>query len=384
MGVTIYDIADRANVSIATVSRVLNKNPRVSAQTRARVAKVAHELGYQPHPSAQSLARRQSSLVSAVIPMVTNYFFMEVLRGLQDRLGKSEFDLLVYSARTMEEVGAQLDRALHRGRSAGVLLFSSPLREQQLSRMRRSGQPIILVDCFHPEFDSVSIDNEQGGYLAARHLIEVGRSRIGLIMAHPGSVPAHERFRGYVRALAESGIESREEYVVASDDEEFHGYTESDGRDAMERLLRADPAPDAVFSTSDVQALGALSALRDAGLHVPEDVAVVGFDDIRLSEYIGLTTLRQPMYELGRLATEKLLTRIAEPDRIPTHTVFSPHLVMRASSVVSLGNGLSAAAGVVTPGESSGAAGVSGSSDALGTLRGATDVLNTLRGATDA
>lgn len=333
MGVTIYDIAERARVSIATVSRVLNKNPRVSSKTRARVLKVAQELGYEPHPSAQSLARRKSSLVSAVIPMVTNYFFMEVLRGLQDRLAQSEFDLLVYSARTMEEVATQLDRALHRGRSAGVLLFSTPLTEPQLARMRRFGQPVVLVDCSHPEFDSVSIDNEKGGYIAVRHLLDQGRTRIGLIMGHPNSVPAFDRHRGYLRALEEAGVTAAGEYVVASEDAESHGYTEAFGREAMFRLLELDPAPDAVFATSDVQAFGALSALRDAHVRVPRDVAVIGFDDIRISKHIGLTTLRQPMYDLGRLAAEKLLSRIADPDRVPAHTVFSPHLVARASSV---------------------------------------------------
>ncbi len=338
MGVTIYDIAEKANVSIATVSRVLNKNPRVSAATRARVLRVAEDLGYEPHPSAQSLARRKSSLVSAVIPMVTNYFFMEVLRGLQARLAETEYDLLVYTARTMEEVGTQLERALHRGRSAGVLLFSSPIRERQLARIRRSGQPTVLVDCFHTDFDSVSIDNEHGGYLAARHLIDQGRERIAIIMANPGSVPAADRQKGYRRALEEAGLQPNDAYAISSDDEETHGYTEAHGHEAMEQLLACDPAPDAVFATSDVQALGAIAALREAGLKVPEDVCIVGFDDIRLSEHLGLSTLRQPMYDLGRLATEKLLSRIAEPDRLPTHTVFSPHLVKRGSSVGDLGS----------------------------------------------
>ncbi len=343
MGVTIYDIAEKASVSIATVSRVLNKNPRVSPETRARVLKVADDLGYEPHPSAQSLARRKSSLVSAVIPMVTNYFFMEVLRGLQARLAQTEYDLLVYSARTMEEVGTQLERALHRGRSAGVLLFSSPIRPPQLARVRRSGQPTVLVDCFHSEFDSVSIDNEQGGYLAARHLIDQGRERIAIIMANPGSVPAADRLKGYRRALEESGMDPVDAHIVASHDEETHGYTESHGREAMEQLLARDPVPDAVFATSDLQALGAFSAIRDAGLTVPSDVSIVGFDDIRLSEHLGLSTLRQPMYDLGRLATEKLLTRIAEPDRLPTHTVLSPHLVKRGSSVIELAGHLGSA-----------------------------------------
>lgn len=332
VGVTIYDIADRADVSIATVSRVLNKNPRVSSQTRARVLRVAQELGYQPHVSAQSLARRKSSLVSAVIPMVTNYFFMEVLRGLQDRLGESDYDLLVYAARTMDEADVQIDRSLHRGRSAGVLIFSSPLKENQLDRLRAASQPTVLVDCYHPDFDAVSIDNEQGGYLATRHLLDQGRERIGLIMGYPGSVPAKDRLRGYRRALEQSGRAVDERLIVASDDAERHGFNEAYGFEAMGRLLDTEAPVDAVFATSDVQALGAISALRSRRLKIPRDVAVIGFDDVSLSRHIGLSTLRQPMYDMGRLATEKLLARIQDPERIAAHTVFAPRLVARRST----------------------------------------------------
>ncbi len=332
MGVTIYDIAERAKVSIATVSRVFNNNPRVSARTRTRVLRVAQELGYEPHPSAQSLARRKPSLVSAVIPMVTNFFFMEVLKGLQDRLGQSEFDLLVHSARTMDEVGTQLHRALHRGRSAGVLLFSTPLLDEHVARIRRFGQSAVLVDCSHPEFDSVFMNNEEGGYLATRHLVEEGCSRIALVMGHPESVPAFDRYRGYRRALEGAGIEFSDRLVIKSDDRVSHGYTEAFGRDAMAGLLEVRPRPDAVFATSDVQAFGVLCALRDAHLRVPDDVAVIGFDDILVSKYIGLSTLQQPMYEVGRLAAERLLSRLQDPDRVPAHTVFLPRLVRRISS----------------------------------------------------
>lgn len=332
LGVTIYDIAERANVSIATVSRVLNHHARVSSKTRERVLQVALELGYQPHPSAQSLARRKSSLVSAVIPMMTNYFFMEVVRGLQDRLAESEFDLLVYTARAVEEVGDQTDRALHRGRAAGVMIFSSPLDDERISKLRRSGQPTVLVDCTHPDFDSVSIDNELGGYLATRHLLKCGHSRVGLVMAHPDSVPAHDRYLGYCRAMSEAGQSIDTRLIAASDDLEEHGFSEGQGYRGMSVLLDRE-RPDAVFVTSDVQALGVLSVLRERGLRVPVDVAVIGFDDIYVSRHIGLSTLRQPMYEMGRLATEKLLARIEDPERMASHTVFSPRLVARRSTV---------------------------------------------------
>jgi len=331
VGVTIYDIAERANVSIATVSRVFNNNPRVSKTTRARVVAVAEELGYQPHVSARSLARRKTHVISAVIPVLTNYFFVEVLRGLQDRLAESEYDLLVYTSNALDQVDAQLDRALQRGRAAGVLLFSMPITEDRIKRFRRSGLPVILVDCFHPEFDSVSVNNELGGYLATRHFIERGRRQIGMVMASGGE-PALARRRGYERALQEAGLPVEASLVEASIEIEEHGYTEQAGYDAMEGLLQRHRQTDAVFATSDVQALGAMRALKKAGLRVPDDVAVIGFDDIVVSRYVGLSTLRQPMRQMGTVAVEKFLLRLQQPDHPVSHTVFAPELMVRDTS----------------------------------------------------
>ncbi len=339
MSLTIYDIAREAGVSIATVSRVFNNSPRVAPHTRKRVLEVARRLGYQPHVSAQSLARRQAQLVSAVVPMLTNYFFVEVLRGLQDRLAESPFDLLVYAAPTLADVDAHLERALQRGRSAGVMLFSTPLTQERVELLKRGRQPIVLVDSFHPDFDSVSIDNEQGGYLATRHLIEHGYRRIGLLMAHPDSVPARERRYGYERALREAGLTLDPSLIASSTDPHHHGYTEEGGREAMRQLLGHEPRPEAVFVVSDIMALGALQALEEAGLRVPDDVALIGFDDLRVSRYLGLSTLRQPMYEMGKLAAEKLLRRIAEPDLPVTSTVFAPRLICRRTCTAVKRNG---------------------------------------------
>jgi LacI family transcriptional regulator len=333
VGITIYDIAEKSGVSIATVSRVFNNYPRVSKSTRARVLAVAEELGYQPHASAQSLARRRTNLVSAVIPMLTNYFYVEVLRGLQDCLASSEYDLLVYSAGTPEESDGQLRAALHRGRSAGVLLFSTPLTEARVDLMKRSGQAIVLVDSFHAAFDSVSVDNVRGGYGATRHCLDLGCRHIGLIMARPTSVPALERRQGYEKALSEAGLPVDERLIVVSREPEHHGYTEEAGYHCMKVLLGLPVRPEAVFVTSDIQALGALRALNEAEIPAGE-VALVGFDDIVTSKYVGLTTLRQPMYEIGKLAAEKLLQRIQNPEHPTSHTVFSPRLVRRRSTAL--------------------------------------------------
>lgn len=328
MGVTIYDIAERAEVSIATVSRVFNRHPRVSAATRARVLAVAEELGYQPHVSAQNLARQRTHLVAAVIPVLTNLFYMELIRGMQDAVADSDFDLLVYAAPSPQEIGSQLQRAVQKGRADGLLLVSTPLNDAYRKRLRHGKQPVVLVDEAHPDFDSVSVDNRKGGYMATRYLIELGYARIGHITVAPEPPPAAQRRQGYEEALREAGRPVDERLIVASDRKPF-GFVEEAGYEAMKTLLARKGGVDAVFVASDIQALGAMQALREAGRRVPEDVALIGFDDIVVSRYVGLTTLRQPTYELGRLAIEKLLTRLQYPDRSVSHTVFSPRLVVR-------------------------------------------------------
>jgi LacI family transcriptional regulator len=327
--VTIYDIASAAGVSIATVSRVFNHSPRVSPAARERVLAKARELGYVPHPSARSLARRRSHWISAVIPMMTSYFYLEVLRGVQDRLAGLDFDLVVHSTPSMETIDDQLASVFQRGRSAGVLLFSTPLNETRMELLGASRQPVVLVDVHHGAFDSVSIDNELGGYLATRHLLEQGYRRIGIITANAASAPSFERAQGYRRALVEAGLTLDEALVSSSDDLDYHGFTEEAGRTAMESFLALDRPPEAVFAVSDIQALGAMQALKQ---RETAPVALIGFDDIMISKYVGLSTLRQPMYEMGRVALETLLQRIDQPGRPLKQTQFTPQLVVRASS----------------------------------------------------
>lgn len=332
MGVTIYDIARKADVSIATVSRVFNKSPRVSPATRDRVLEVASRLNYQPHASAQSLARQNSHLISAVIPVVANYFYMEIIRGMQDVLLDSEFDLIMYAAPKPEAVGSQLERAAQKGRSEGLLVLSTPLTDQRVRRLKDSKRPVVLVDALHPDFDSISVDNRKGGYMATTHLIEQGFERIAHITISPDAPPAADRRRGYEDALTEAGIEIDRSIIAASDKKPF-GFVQESGYEAMMTLLSRSPLPDAVFVASDVQALGAIRALTDNGIRMPDDIALVGFDDIQASAYVGLTTLRQPTYEMGKLAIEKLLQRIAQPEHPTTSAVFSPSLIVRTSSV---------------------------------------------------
>jgi LacI family transcriptional regulator len=326
--VTIYDIAREASVSIATVSRVFNDSERVSAGTRERVESVAQSLGYRPHAMAQGLARRSSHLISAVIPVLTNYFYMEVLRGIQDALAETDYDLLVYSAATPDEIDGQLARALQRGRSEGLLLLSTPITDERRRLMVRSRQSIVLVDADDAAYDSILVDNVGGAYLAARHLIEVGCRRIAHVTVSPEPLVAQQRRQGYEQALCEAGLDP----IICASQLRPLGFCEEAGYQAAADLLRLPSRPDAVFVATDVQALGVLSALHDAGIDVPGEIAVVGFDDIKVSEYARLSTLRQPMYQMGRLSVERLLSRLDAPERTPETTRFTPELVARSSS----------------------------------------------------
>ncbi|MEM1117896.1 MAG: substrate-binding domain-containing protein, partial [Bacteroidota bacterium] len=287
---------------------------------------------------AQSLARKNTHLISAVVPVMTSFFFMEVLRGLQDRLDESDYDLLVYASRTLDRVDGQLGRAVQRGRSDGLVLVSTPLTPERARRLADSRRAAVLVDSYHPDVDSVSVDNRRGGEIATAHLIERGHERVGLLLPAPASVPAQRRRAGYEDALAGAALPVDEDLIVSADwDHDQHGYTRYAGYRGMQLLLerfagRPDEAPTAVFVAADIMAFGALRAVREAGLKVPRDIEVVGFDDVAASAYVGLTTLRQPMYEMGKLATETLLRRLGAPDMPPSHTVFAPRLVVRETT----------------------------------------------------
>lgn len=331
MAITIYDIAEEAGVSIATVSRVFNNHPRVSPETRERVFEIARQLGYLPHVSAQSLARQKTHVVAAVVPVMTNYFYMEVIRGMQDALHETEFDLMLYASPTPQEVDSQLQRAAQRGRADGMLLFSTPITEKRQRLLQNSKQPVVLVDAFDEDYDSVSVDNIKGAEIATRHLIDNGCRHIAHITVDPEPVPARQRREGYEQALQSAGRSIVPELIAASRQRPY-GFVEEAGYEAMQMLLEREPACDGVFVATDTQALGALQKLQEADIAVPRQLAVVGFDGIAISEYAHLSTLCQPMYEMGKQAVDKLLTRIQEPGRPQSHTVFAPHLIERHSS----------------------------------------------------
>ena len=334
MGVTIYDLAREAGVGIGTVSRCLNNHPSVSEQTRAKVLAVVRRLNYQPHAYAQRLASKRTNTISAIIPYFTNYFFVQVLQGVQDKAAEYGFDLILYGVNHPSQAEYYLRRSLHRGHVDGVLFFSMKLPEVYVQKFQQIRLPLVLVDAYHPEFDSIRVKNREGAMEAVRHLIKLGHRNIGMINASLETQPAQDRMEGYKLALEEAGIPFRPDRVFMSSNDRQDGFNREAGMESMGELIRHNPAVDkttAVFIASDVQAIGALQSASELGVRVPEDLAVVSFDDIELAYHARLTTMRQPMHEMGVLALEKVIARMKDPAAPSAVTSFMPQLIVRHS-----------------------------------------------------
>ncbi len=332
MSVTIYDIAREANVGIGTVSRVLNNSANVTSETRERVIKIARRLNYQPHAFAQALARKRSNTLSAIIPFFTNYFFIEVLQGVQETLSSLGYDLIIHGANNTKQLEEYLQSSMRKGRVDGTLLFSLELPDRFAEEFLEKKTPLVLVDAYHPQFDSIQVDNLNGAQVATEHLLSLGHKNIGMINANVNSVPARERLNGFRETLRKHGLPVAEENIVVSTEVKNDGFSRESGYHAMTELLgRGVKLPSAFFVSSDIQAIGVMAALREHQLRVPDDVALISFDDVELAKNFDLTTMSQPMYKMGELAVKKMMARIEQPDSPPSAVNFKPELVVRAS-----------------------------------------------------
>ncbi|MFQ5855374.1 MAG: LacI family DNA-binding transcriptional regulator, partial [Anaerolineae bacterium] len=315
MSPTIYDVAERAGVGIGTVSRVLNNSPKVRPETRERVLAAIAELDYRPSPIARRLSLRKTLTIGVIVPFFTRPSFVERLRGVEAAVAESEYDLIVYNVETPEKRDACFREVPHRRRIDGLIVISLPPTDEDVRYFAQAGMPTVLVDAHHPELNRVVVDDVTGGRLATQHLIDLGHHKIGYIsdpLENPFNfTSSRDRYLGYRRALKEAGIPFRSEYHQQGE----HGHYQA--KVMADRLLDLDVPPTAIFAASDTQAMGVLEALRERGLRSPEDVAIVGYDDIEVAEHLGLTTIRQPLYESGLRSVELLLDTIERIDRPP-------------------------------------------------------------------
>jgi LacI family transcriptional regulator len=329
---TIRDVADRAGVSVGTVSNALNRPSLVADETLARVRAAIDEVGFVRNSAARQLRGARSLAIGLVVLDIDNPFFTEVARGVED--AANEVDHLVIlcsSAGDGAREGRQL-RLLEEQRVAGVLMTPAKRNPSRLyHELRRRGTPIVLLDRRSSRRDrcSVAVDDVEGGELAGRHLAELGHSRIALINGPLAITQCAERRAGFLAALKRSGLE-----LAAADDMGAPTMTITAGESPMRKLLAQRTPPTAVFCTNDLLALGAEHAILSAGLRIPEDVAVVGYDDVAFAgmAFVPLTSIRQPAYELGHTATQLLLEETSGREHRHEQVLFRPALVVREST----------------------------------------------------
>jgi DNA-binding LacI/PurR family transcriptional regulator len=330
---TIYDIAKKAKVGIGTVSRVFNNHPSVSKETKARVLRYASKMNYHPHPYARGLASRRTNSILAIIPYFTTFFFVEILQAVQATLAKSECDLILHGVTHPDHAEGTLKKSTIRGRVDGVLFFSLKMPDEFARDYVNSHVPVVLVDTYHPDFDSFTVENVRGAYIATNHLISLGHKHIGILNANLESPPARERLKGFKQALREANIPIEPNLMKHSKSMRLDGFSHEDGYLLMRQFLSLGVhRPTAIFVTSDIQASGALQAMEETGVHCPEDIALVGFDDIELARHIGLTTMRQPMSEMGSIAVQRLFERMRNTKLEPLFKTFVPTLIVRRTS----------------------------------------------------
>ncbi len=330
---TLLDVASHAGVSKATASRVLNGSSQVDPATRERVLKAMAELEYMPSNAARRLSFGRTLTISVVTSFLTRPQAAERLRGVEAVLSDSEFDLVIHNVETVEKRDQYLRGLAFAQRTDGMLIISLPPREEEVQRLAAAAIPVVVIDAHAPAVEGlphVVGDDIAGGEIATAHLIELGHRRIAYVgdgFDDPyGFTSSRHRYLGYERALIRAGIPVRPDLIALG------AHSRYEARELAAALIASRQRPTAVFAASDTQALGVVSAANEAGLRVPDDFSVVGYDDIEIAEYLGLTTVRQRLFESGRVGARMLLSEIVARSATPPSVVLSPEVVVRGTT----------------------------------------------------
>jgi LacI family transcriptional regulator len=330
---SIREVAARAGVSVGTVSNVLNRPELVADGTRERVRLAIEELGFVPNDSARQLRAGSSRAIGVVVLDVANPFFTEVVRGVEDAVNAHGYVVMLCSSDDSADKEGRYLRLLEEQRVLGVLITPVQRDAGYLRRLRARGIRVVLLDrpSTSKELCSVAVDDVLGGELAATHLLAQGHSRLGFVNGPVAIRQCADRRRGVRRAVKAAGLDPAEAVVEVT----RPALNAREGEASVEALLAARPRPTAVFCANDLLALGVLRGLVRRGMSVPDDLALVGYDDIEFAAMLStpLTSVRQPTYRLGQAAAELLLAEAHEPDgHRHVQTMFRPELVVRESS----------------------------------------------------
>lgn len=329
-GVTIMDVARASGVSYATVSRVLSGYEFVKESTRSRVVEAVEHLGYVANLQARSLAGGRSQIIGLLVPNLDNSYVGTIARGIDQALERANYDLMLYTTHRHPGKESIYVSAIANGLTEGLLLVTPLVPMTYLDALREQNFPYVLIDQVDAAEDSsvVEATNWQGAYEATRYLIQLGHTRIAFIKGALAVRSAVDRLRGYKAALADCDIPIKEELVIEGD------FLQRTGYETTKRLLQnVDPPPTAIFASNDLSAFGAMEAIREAGLRIPEDISIIGFDDIPQASlvYPKLTTVHQPLEQMGRVAVKMLLERIEDRSHPPQRVTLATQFVIRDS-----------------------------------------------------
>ncbi len=327
--VTIVDVAKEAGVSYSTVSRVFSGFEFVNEDTRRKVVEAANHLGYVVNLQARSLAGGRSNIVGLLVPGIDNGYISEIVKGIDQELANSQYDLMLYTTHRYAGKEAYYVKMIANGLVDGLLLIVPLVTENYLQALPTQDFPYVLVDQADSERPSTTVDvtNWQGAYEATSYLIGLGHKRIGFITGIPQLSSSTERLDGYRAALEHHRIPVNPDLIIEGNYETKGGYL------SMLRLLNLPIRPTAVFAANDLSAFGALEAIRERGLEIPRDVSVIGFDDIPEASivYPKLTTIRQPLIQIGQVAVRLLLEKLDDPEKEARRVTLATELVIRDS-----------------------------------------------------
>jgi DNA-binding LacI/PurR family transcriptional regulator len=328
--ITINDVAERAQVSRSTVSRVLNNQRYVAPDVRDRVLDAMNSLGYQPNRAARRLRANQSDLLGLIIPDIQNALFLSLVRAVEDLAYAHQMNVILCNTDDNPEKQKTYLSVMQAQQAAGLIVVPTHAKDAaMLAPVRDAGIPIVLVDreIHGLEADTVIVDNVRGAHMAISHLIALKYQRIAILAGPQSLTPGRERLQGYNNALYEAGLEPDRDLV------KIGTFKVESGRDLTHELMDSPNPPDAIFASNNLMALGCLRALHERRVRIPDDVALVGFDDMPWAEDLNppLTAVAQPSYELGNQALELLIKRMRNPDAPYRKVILQPRLIVRKS-----------------------------------------------------
>ncbi|GGA66629.1 LacI family DNA-binding transcriptional regulator [Ornithinibacillus halotolerans] len=334
--VTIKDVAKISGVSPSTVSRVIANNPRISEETKKKVRKAMKELGYHPNVNARNLVAKSTKAVGVIMPSSTNTalqnpFFPEILRGIGSVIHDAQYSMYLSTGETEEEIFKEVQRLVYGSYVSGVILLYSRINDKVTDFLREQDFPFIIVGKpydYETEISHVDNDNFKAGKEITNHLINMGHSRIGFIGGSRDLFVTRDRENGYLAALDEAGIEHREEYKIHTE------FLKSGGREAVEHLMSLDTLPTGLVVSDDLISLGILSMLEEYGIRVPQDISLVSFNNVYLSEITrpALTTVDIQIYELGAQSAKALIEKTQNKNE-PTKRIIIPYKIVYRDSV---------------------------------------------------